>query len=88
MEVDKLRQKTQKDVEVHERELDEMRNSAARKMRGYESRIGELEEELNDAYQAKREAERRLLNHKDAEPAHDHGYYSISFTVPILLHMS
>ena len=73
MEVDKLRQKTQKDIELHERELDEMRDSSARKARGYESRIGELEEELNEAYQAKREAERRLLNHKDTEPSRDHG---------------
>jgi len=73
MEVDKLKQKHQKEIDQLERDLEEVRDTQARKTRNYESRIAELEEELHQALQERREAERKWLKAKDTVPVRDVG---------------
>lgn len=73
LELDKIKQRNQKDLDQVERDLEEQREAAARKGRSYEARIAELDEELHNALQAKRDAERRMIEIRDQAPTRDHG---------------
>ena len=73
MEVDKMKQRQQKELDQLEREADELRETAARKARNYENRIAELDDELQSALQGRRDAERKLLEARDVMPVRDHG---------------
>ncbi|XP_067938271.1 unconventional myosin-XVIIIa-like isoform X2 [Watersipora subatra] len=72
MEIDKMKIKQQKELDLLEREMDELREASTRKTRNYENRIAELDEELQSALHERREAERKLLSARDAEPVRDH----------------
>lgn len=85
IEVDKLKQKCQKDADIHERELDELRETTARKHRNYDSKITDLEEELHSALQGKRDAERRLLEQREAVPVRDHGKYPLTPIISLIM---
>lgn len=75
LELDKIKQRNQKEVDQLERDLEEQREAATRKSRSYESRITELDEELHAALQGKRDAERRMLELRDQAPSRDMGMY-------------
>lgn len=68
-----MRQKQQKDLDQLEREMEELKETSARKARGYESKITELEEEVHAALQGKREAERKMMQSRDSVPVKDVG---------------
>jgi len=74
LELDKIKQRNQKDLDQVERDLEEQREAAARKGRSYEARIAELDEELHNALQAKRDAERRMIEIRDQAPTRDHDH--------------
>ena len=73
LELDKMKQRNQKEVDQLERDLEEQCEAAARKARSYESRITELDEELHNALQSKRDAERKVIEMRDQAPTRDHG---------------